>query len=680
MKARLRKNETQRGGCMFCQAMFAFIFLLNAPAKAVDYPVVAGMADTVKNTARLNTVNNPLSSTNNPRLTATVMLNMQPGHPTFTDPDENYMFPYDPTVSPAHIGGYHLNKPLYAYYNDTTTWQQVTVEQLKQEIRMASYMSIDAFTLCTNFKEASSLRNAHMGVISNYFEAAKQLRAEEGITFYLSLEFCNVAPNLPDADSRLNNAVGYMQELFDNVSPYGQAYGDIWLKDPDGNPIFYIFDVMCPLELTALQTFNKLSNSTEVGDAAYASYTNTLTSAFDFWYSLEYWLTDPTEGMFGGEADGTHFRFIPRLERFQALKVSNAAAYTKYVNWYKNHYVGKVALYFPGMSYWKPYFYAEDDDVFESILEKCSNRSFVSSIWADHANDKYRLVSDPSVVIRDASAVSTNHTPEDVARRCNPARGAERLLNCWSRVLDLSAPSDQLAQVITWNDYEEGHQFAPTLSKNFGYHYINKWFKTIWTTGEEPEIGTTNFPEVATVFFHKYNHSLTSSWYNTTFFLLDGELPTNEWNTMWATSDVIQVVSFLAETGTGTNGQAVGAAKLWVRGNDFLDVPAGMHVSTINLDPSDKGTVRVLFNKHHVSPVGRVIDFTANERITDAPYRDDFGMFVQSSEWQTLYEQYFNPNYAGVTNRSVGEFRILDEYVIESGETLPNYQLRYTAP
>lgn len=677
---RWRKDSFRRREPFFFprSVAFSFLFFLLGDGPPASYTIVPGIADSIQDAPRLNTVIHPLSG--EPKLTAHVMMNMQPGHLFHTDPDENFRFPVDPSVSPAHIGGFYINRPLYAYYNQAQNWQRPEIEHLKHEIRMAHYMSIDAFMLTVNFKlETDPVRAAHMRVLSGFFEAARQLREEEGIVFYISLEFCNTAPELEDVNSRLNNAVLWMKELFDAVSPYGQEYGEIWLKDPEGNLVFNIYNVLCPLEITQVTLFNRLRNSSETGDAAYNSYHETLMTAFDFWYSLEYWLTDSRKGIFRKESAGGRFRYVPRIGRFESLKVSTAAAYTQSLTWYIDRYANEFIRRFPGVSYWKPFFYDEDIAVVESILQQCTERSFVSSIWADHANDKYRLASDPSVVIQQPSSVSPEHVPEDVARRCHPPRGAELLLNCWERVVSLPSPGNQLAQIITWNDYGEGHQFAPTLSKNFGYHYINKWFKEYWTTGFWPEAGTEAFPETAIVFFHKYHHSAVPEWYPTGFFLLAAELPEHEWNKMWAAADVLQVVSILSGTGQGVQGQPVGAARVHVRGVDFTDIASGLQVCTVPLTPSDQGPVRVRIYKQHGESEEAMIDFTAHEWLTDRPYRHDFGMYVQSSEWQNLYDLYFDPDLAGVL-REPGTYRILDEYVIEEGQTEPNYRIRYSAP
>jgi hypothetical protein len=177
-----------------------------------------------------------------------------------------------------------------------------------------------------------------------------------------------------------------------------------------------------------------------------------------------------------------------------------------------------------------------------------------------------------------------------------------------------------ILNVITWNDYPEGHHLAPEVNHNEGFSILLNYYKSQWQQRPSPYAGR----DVAVVFFKKYRHDITPAPYNIPVVPFQKEvLPP-------ASEDSIEVVTLLPAAGQ-------------VRVNGRLaSVPAGLAVRRYASRP---GPVEVA-----VVRGGKVTTrFSTPEGITNKPYRADRITYTFSSEFEAFYQGLFpgfQPSYS----------------------------------
>jgi hypothetical protein len=151
----------------------------------------------------------------------------------------------------------------------------------------------------------------------------------------------------------------------------------------------------------------------------------------------------------------------------------------------------------------------------------------------------------------------------------------------------------QLMNIITWNDYPEGHHLAPEANHNDGFSLLLRHYKAVWKKEASPFDN-----DVVIAFYKKYNHKLTPSPYNIP--VIEIEKPGISVNY----EDSIEVISILKEKGT-----------LKVNGSN-IDIAAGLQTTRFAAAP---GAVNVSCSRS-----GQVVaQFNCPEWITDKPYRTD---------------------------------------------------------
>jgi len=177
-----------------------------------------------------------------------------------------------------------------------------------------------------------------------------------------------------------------------------------------------------------------------------------------------------------------------------------------------------------------------------------------------------------------------------------------------------------IMNVITWNDYPEGHHLAPEINHNEGFSILLNYYKSVWRNTASPYADR----DVAVVFFKKYKHNIKPYPFNIPVKSFQQEVIPSSWE------DSIEVVTLLkAPASLSVNGQIVQAA-------------AGM-VST--RFKQSLGPVSV-----SVSRGGKTtVNFSTPEGITDHPYRADRLTYTYSSEFNRFYKDLypgFKPGYS----------------------------------
>jgi hypothetical protein len=166
--------------------------------------------------------------------------------------------------------------------------------------------------------------------------------------------------------------------------------------------------------------------------------------------------------------------------------------------------------------------------------------------------------------------------------------------------------------IITWNDYPEGHHLAPEINHNDGFSILLKYYKSQWKKEASPYQGE----DIAIAFFKKYKHDIVPKPYN---------IPVKSFQedaVAYKDEDSIEVVTILKAP-----------AQLSIS-SKLLPVPAGLAVSRI---PIQAGAVTVAILRQGAT----IKQFTAPEWITNKPYRADRLTYSWSTETEAFYKSIF---------------------------------------
>lgn len=172
------------------------------------------------------------------------------------------------------------------------------------------------------------------------------------------------------------------------------------------------------------------------------------------------------------------------------------------------------------------------------------------------------------------------------------------------QMLEFSIRQDvPIINMITWNDYPEGHHLAPEENHNDGFALLLQHYKSEWKKTASPFAGQ----DLAIAFFKKYRHDVQPRPYNIPVESFQEEALT------LAAEDSIEVVTILQQPAQLMINKAV------------RQVPAGMAVTRI---PLQAGAVQVAIRRN-----GKVVkQFTAPEPITSKPLRADRLTYSWSTE------------------------------------------------
>ncbi|HEY4147784.1 MAG TPA: endo-1,3-alpha-glucanase family glycosylhydrolase [Chitinophagaceae bacterium] len=181
------------------------------------------------------------------------------------------------------------------------------------------------------------------------------------------------------------------------------------------------------------------------------------------------------------------------------------------------------------------------------------------------------------------------------------------------KLLEFAISEDApIINIITWNDYPEGHHLAPEANHNDGFAQLLLYYKQLWKK-ENPLPGSK---EIAIAFFKKYRHDAEPSPYNIPVVAFQQEtIP-------WAAEDSIEVVTLLRQPAT-----------LLLNGNSF-QVAAGLVATRI---PSRPGAITVQVNRNGHS----ILNLAPPEWITAKPYRTDRLTYAISSDYSRFHEDIF---------------------------------------
>jgi len=183
--------------------------------------------------------------------------------------------------------------------------------------------------------------------------------------------------------------------------------------------------------------------------------------------------------------------------------------------------------------------------------------------------------------------------------------------------LEFSISNDvPVINIITWNDYPEGHHLAPEINHNDGFSLLLQHYKAVWKKEISPLQN-----DVLIAFYKKYKHDISPSPYNIP--VVDIEKP----GIAIAVEDSVEVVSILT-----------GKASLQYNGQS-KEVVAGLQVTRF---AAKAGPVSISLTRD-----GKQAErLDCPEWITDQPYRTDRLTYSFSNRSQETIEVLVGPSAA----------------------------------
>lgn len=430
---------------------------------------------------------------------------------------------------------------------DTYLKNATLEEAVEYEMRAAKRCGIDGFQFYYTLGQTG---NDH--IIETYFKVAKKKNIDFKFTF------CFSHPSGSDENQKLSEYASRVSTILEHVGRDNPH----WLRTPDGRLIVYLWYGEQLADVPPVHEKNRLSSHYYAARA---------------YHRL-------------GDAVGERFACIYSVNE----KLNESSLH-------------EILDYFPGIWLWTGPYDSQGYD--EKVANICAERGreYTASVFNDFYTSKLLKRNSPNWEIswaRDAVAAGI----ASVERKYLQTGLSETFRNQLEFAIKIDA---RLVNVITWNDYPEGHHIAPEVNHNYGFAILLNYYKSIWTGKRSPYKDR----DVAITFFKKYKNDIKPNPFDIHAINLGSTAPAEY-------EDSIEVVTILPQ-----------AAKLVVN-DEMIDVPAGL---TVNRFPHQTGPVKVAIMRN-----GRMIkSFQTPEWITDRPLRTDRLTYSFSTEFQNFHKAIF---------------------------------------
>ena len=421
------------------------------------------------------------------------------------------------------------------------------------EMRAAKRLGIDGFQFYFPLTGNKAYMERSVTIIQAFFRVAEK----EFPGFKLTLCLCNPR-DVGNEEEMIQAWGGYIRKILEHSKDSGN-----WLRTPDGRYIFFEW----------------------IGDA----------------------LADRVPKHWQVKDDPKLIGDVAVAYEKLAGNIGIPMAMVYHLRWPKDRaHVEAVLDYFPAIWGWTDSY--RPDDGWEQVANSCKKRkrTYTQTIYPDYYTSKlYRRANPKEMLFRykDAKALGVENL-ERQYQICHLSYLFRKLLE---RAIKVDAP---MVNLVTWNDYPEGHHLAPEINHNFGFALLLHHYKSVWK-GQVQET-----PESAVVFFKKYRHDVVPKPFAI-------NIRTKASVGEESGDDGIEIVTLLKEPGS-----------LFVNGDCIGKVGAGLQAHKI---PSRPGKVHVQVKRGELT----VIDFTTPEAITKKPYRTDRLTYSYSSEFGRFFTDLF---------------------------------------
>lgn len=450
----------------------------------------------------------------------------------------------------AHLGGMSQHIPMIAHYYGASATLE---ESVAHEIRAAVELGVDGFQFYFPDRFDPATRDDACAIIIAYLQVA----ARQFPGFKLT-----VCPSHPDTLTEEQNIAEFAVSLNRILAATRRL--DSWLKTPDGRTIIYLWapETLADSVTPASQVDRHPERMVDVA-VAYGRL---------------------------AAACGLDAAFIYHLRD----------------EWAGNAELLEEALdYFPAVWGFVPT--SDRGDAWERVHTRCRERGrlYTQSVFNDFYTSKFHAKNDEWRVILQLDECRDGAVA-DYWKRYLPCGLSASFRRQLQRAVDWDVP---IINVVTWNDYPEGHHLAPEINRNFGFALLLKHFKNIWLGRPQD-----NDREWAAAFYKKYRSDVRPDPFDFEIRLLREET---------AEEDVIEVITWLAEP-----------ARLQINTTDCGMIAAGLRETRI---PTEPGHIRVRLERDGRALLG----FETPEAITDHPFRTDLTTCTFSSECMSWMRRLF---------------------------------------
>ena len=261
--------------------------------------------------------------------------------------------------------------------------------------------------------------------------------------------------------------------------------------------------------------------------------------------------------------------------------------------------------YFPAVWMWtQSYTFANLD---ATVTTQCTirNRTYTGSAFPDFYTSKILQPGSWNILsVEGAVSAGTNN----IERKYMLMGLSQTFRKQLELAINKNVP---IINIVTWNDYPEGHHLAPEVNHNYGFSVLLQHYKSLWK-GESSHY--TN-RDVAITFFKKYKRNVIFPLFNIPAVNLGNTSAVN-------VEDSVEIVTILPS-----------APQLLVNGST-VNVPAGLSSQKIISQP---GVVNVALYRNGI----QTKKIQTPEWITNTPFRTDRLTYTFDTEYNNFHYDIF---------------------------------------
>ena len=327
---------------------------------------------------------------------------------------------------------------------------------------------------------------------------------------------------------------------------------------------------------------------------------------------LYLWYGEQLADIPAGNTEGNDQYFVARAYQKLEKAVNEQFACIYSINeQISKEKLNNILDYFPAVWIWTlPY---TNNYIGEMVARQCKKREriFTGSAFAGFYTSKLLKKNswDMYHQAKDAAAAGIQNTERKYI--------VTGLSYNFRKLLEFGIQQDApIMNIITWNDYPEGHHLAWEVNHNDGFSILLNYYRAQW----KKERFLFDGKDVVVAFYKKYHHSIAPSPFN--FKVTDIEKP----GVAISVEDSLEIITILPEK-----------AQLKIR-DKLVPVAAGLQATRF---AADAGEVKIILLRN-----GNIVSETiCPEWITQQPYRTDRLTYAFSNQFHYLYKKSFGSSY-----------------------------------
>ncbi len=455
---------------------------------------------------------------------------------------------YLPSGPTGAMGGATQTYPLMDFRADKTM-----DEAAEFELKAAVQTGLDGFQF---FYPVNVDYKRYNAVITAFFRAADKLELD----FKFTVCLCSARDGKGTAAEKIAHWAAGLKDLVERTKGL-----DYWLKTPDSRTIIFIWNgVGLADEIDGIGAI--------LGDPKLIKYD---ARAYDML----------------AKASGIKTAYV-----FHVVPVTSN----------RKRVTDQLFKYYPAFWYWLP-IHSLDGSTHDAFAGKCkqARRTYSATVYTDFYTSKPYRKDNKQRLWRPEEMLELG--VDGMYRRVIVTGLSREFRKNFEHGIKHDVP---LVNVVTWNDYPEGHQICPDINHNFSFAVLLNYYKNLWQ-GKTVD----NQDEVGIVFFKKYPSTEKPT-------VADFEIQ-NIRGVSQTEDDFIEAITLLKQP-----------ARVFINGTDCGIAQAGLTEKRIPIQPGPVWLKVVRDDK-------TIISLTAPEWITDKPYRTDRFTYGYSSRYDEYWKALF---------------------------------------